>query len=281
MSDFLFTPFNFPFMQTAMVAALAIAVVCGLTSCFLVMKGWSMMGDAISHAVLPGIVLAVILGVPLLLGALVSGLICAILAGVVRSNSIIKQDTALGIVFTGMFSLGLLMFAAIETDQHLQHILFGNLMGLPLEIMAPLLVTASLVTLLLLVFKKSLVLWVFDTSHASTIGMPIQVIHLGFLTMLAATIVSALHAVGVVLVVAMLVAPGLTAQLVTHRFDHMLVISVLSAVASSFIGLILSFHWDAATGPTIVLVQGFFFLVSLCVNKYRLAHHKPTESRTA
>lgn len=128
--ELLITPFIFPFMQKALITALVTGTVCAILSCFLILKGWSLMGDAISHAVLPGIVIAFVIGIPLSIGAFMSGIFCAVATGYLKENSRIKEDTVMGIVFSGMFAFGLVLFARIDTDQHLTHILFGNILGI-------------------------------------------------------------------------------------------------------------------------------------------------------
>ncbi|WP_087021385.1 metal ABC transporter permease [Thaumasiovibrio subtropicus] len=271
MNEWLITPFSFPFMQDALIAAIATAIVCALLSCYLVLKGWAMMGDAISHAVLPGVVLAAVLGIPLAIGAVLSGLSCALLTGFVKNHSRIKEDTAMGIMFTGLFSLGLILFSVIDTDQHLQHILFGNLMGIPAKTLLTVILTAVVTVLIIALKGKDIMCWCFDNVHAKSIGLNTSLLHYGFLVILASAIVAAMQAVGVVLVVAMLVAPGLTAQLLCRRFASMQFIAVSSAIIAVTLGIVLSFHLDAATGPTIVLVQTALFCLALGYQRLSLS----------
>lgn len=266
MSDLWFwlaEPLSFPFMQRALIVALLVASVCAVLSCFLVLKGWSLMGDAVSHAVLPGIVLAYVLRAPLAIGAFATGLLCALATGYIRANSRVKEDTVLGIVFAGLFALGIFLFTKIETDQHLTHVLFGNLLGTTREEMDLLLVIALPVLALLLVFRQTLMLYVFDPAQARALGLPVPLLHFGLLALLAATTVAALKAVGVILVVAMLVTPGAIGFLLARRFGAMMMIAWGTAVFASIAGVFLSFHLDMPTGPLIVTVQFGLFAAAL------------------
>lgn len=258
--DFFAVPLSYGFMQRALLAALLVGAVCAVLSCFLVLRGWSLMGDAVSHAVLPGIVLAFLLGLPLALGAFVAGLFCALATGYLKENSRVKEDTVLAIVFSGMFALGLVMFVKVDTDQHLNHILFGNLLG----VTVPELVETAIVAVVTLGFvlarRRDLALYCFDQNHARAVGLPVRLLHYGLLVFLSLSIVAALKAVGIILVVSMLVAPGAIGYLTANRFDRMLAVASASAIFSSVAGTFLSFHINGATGPCIVLVQAVLFL---------------------
>lgn len=260
--EFVTAPLAFEFMQRALLAAVLIGAVCAVLSCYLVLRGWSLMGDAISHAVLPGIVLAFVTGLPLALGAFAAGLSSAVLTGYLKENSRIKEDTVMGIVFSGMFGLGLVLMTKIETDQHLIHILFGNMLGVTWRDVAEIALIAGSVLAIVLARRRDLLLYCFDPQHARAIGLPVRVMHYGLLALLALTIVAAIKAVGVILVVAMLITPGATAYLLTNRFDRMLAISAAVAVGSSIAGTLASFHIDGATGPCIVLTQAAIFLMA-------------------
>jgi manganese/iron transport system permease protein len=263
LQTYLIDPFAFPFMQRALIVALLVGAVCALLSCYLVLKGWALMGDAISHAVLPGIVLAYVAGLPLAAGAFGAGLACALLTGYLEENSRVKEDTVMGIVFSGMFALGLVMFVEIETDQHLTHILFGNMLGVRWWDIVETALIAVPTIIFVIARRRDLLLYCFDPAHARAIGLPVRRLHLGLLILLSLTIVAALKAVGVILVIAMLVAPGAIAFLLTRRFDRMLAVSCAVAIGSSVVGTLLSFHLDVATGPAIVVLQAVLFLAAL------------------
>jgi manganese/iron transport system permease protein len=262
MIEWITVPLAYPFMQRALLAAVLIGAVASVLSCYLVLKGWSLMGDAISHAVLPGIVTAYVLGLPLAAGAFVAGLSCALLTGYLKENSRVKEDTVMGIVFSGMFGFGLVLFTKVETDQHLNHILFGNLLGVTAVELIETAAVAAGTLLIVLVKRRDLLLYCFDPSHARAIGLPVRVLHYGLLILLSLTIVAALKAVGIILVIAMLVAPGAIAYLLTDSFERMLVIAFAVSTGSSVLGTILSFHIDGATGACIVLVQMAVFLLA-------------------
>jgi manganese/iron transport system permease protein len=227
-----------------------------------VLKGWSLMGDAISHAVLPGIVIAYVIGLPLAIGAFVAGLSCAVFTGYLKETSRVKEDTVLGIVFSGMFGLGLVLFTKVETDQHLLHILFGNVLGVTVRDLVETAVIAGGTLAVVLLKRRDLLLYCFDPNHARAIGLPVRALHYGLLILLSLTIVASLKAVGIILLIAMLIAPGAIAYLLTDNFERMLAIATAVAVASSIVGTIASFHVDGATGACIVLVQAFAFVLA-------------------
>lgn len=260
--SFFAEPLSYAFMQRALFAAILIGAVCSVLSCYLVLKGWSLMGDAISHAVLPGVVVSFVLGLPLAVGAFAAGLLCAVATGYLKENSRVKEDTVMGIVFSGMFGFGLVLFSKVETDQHLNHILFGNMLGITGRDLVEVGIIAGITLLVVIAKWRDLLLYCFDPAHARAVGLPLPVIHYGLLVLLALTIVASIKAVGIILVVAMLIAPGATAYLLTNRFSRMLMIAAAVAIGSSVAGTLISFHVDGATGPCIVLVQAFVFVLA-------------------
>jgi manganese/iron transport system permease protein len=260
--DWFAVPLSYPFMQRALIVSVLVGAVCAVLSCYLVLKGWSLMGDAISHAVLPGIVVAYVLGLPLAIGAFAAGLSCALLTGYLKETSRVKEDTVMGIVFSGMFGFGLVIFTKVETDQHLLHILFGNVLGVTVRDLIETAVIAGGTLAIVLLRRRDLLLYCFDPNHARAIGLPVRVLHYGLLVLLSLTIVGSLKAVGIILVIAMLVAPGATAYLLTDSFERMLVIATAVAVGSSALGTVASFHLDAATGACIVLLQAMVFVLA-------------------
>ena len=262
MIDALLAPFAFAFMQQAMIVAVLVAVPMGLLSPFLVLKGWSLMGDAISHAVLPGVVLAYIAGIPLGIGAFAAGMICALFTGYLKENSRIKEDTVMGIVFSGMFGLGIVLYTSIETELHLDHILFGDMLGVGWADIAEAGIIAALVGVLVLAKSRDLMLTAFDPQHARAIGLPVRLLHYGLLAVISLTIVGALKAVGIILAIAMLIAPGAIAFLLVNRFGAMLALALAIAVSASFLGVYLSFFLDSAPAPTIVLLMTAAFIAA-------------------
>lgn len=262
MIETLLLPFAFPFMQQAFVIAVLVAVPMAMLSCFLVLKGWSLMGDAISHAVLPGVVLAYVAGLPLAVGAFAAGMVCALATGFLKENSRIKEDTVMGIVFSGMFGLGIVLYTKIETDVHLDHILFGDMLGITWSDVMQSGVIALVSVGAIGIFRRDLLLNAFDPQHARAIGLPVRLLHYGLLAVLSLAIVGALKAVGIILAIAMLIAPGAIAFLLATRFSQMMAISVVVAVLASVFGVYLSFFIDSAPAPTIVLLMSLAFVAA-------------------
>ncbi|ODT05841.1 MAG: hypothetical protein ABS58_14065 [Mesorhizobium sp. SCN 65-20] len=271
MIETLALPFAFPFMQQAFAIALLVAVPMALLSCFLVLKGWSLMGDAVSHAVLPGVALAYVAGIPLAIGAFVAGMGCALATGYFKANSRIKEDTVMGIVFSGMFGFGIVLYTKIQTDVHLDHILFGNMLGVTWRDVGETAVIAVLASGAIGIFRRDLLLQAFDAQHAQAIGLPVRLLHYGLLAVLSLTIVGALKAVGIIISIAMLIAPGAVAFLLTDRFERMLLVAVLVATLASFFGVYISFFIDSAPAPTIVLLMSLAFVVAFFISKRRTA----------
>ncbi|WP_417682390.1 metal ABC transporter permease [Roseibium sp.] len=261
--DLALLPLQFPFMQKAFLITVLIAPAAAMLSCFLVLKGWSLMGDAVSHAVLPGVVLAYIAGVPLVFGAFLAGLFTAIATGFIKDHSRVKQDTVMGVVFSGMFGLGIVIYTSIESEIHLDHILFGNMLGVG---------AGDLWTAGLIAVPVALILWVkwpdvlahaFDPIQARMVGLPANAIHYGLLMILSATIVAMLSSVGIILSVAFLIAPGAIAFLLTRRFAAMLLAAVAMALFAGVSGIYVSFWIDSAPAPTIVLILTALFIAAL------------------
>ncbi|WP_419694286.1 metal ABC transporter permease [Mesorhizobium muleiense] len=263
--DTLLTPFQFGFMVNALIASVLVAVPTALLSCFLVLKGWSLMGDAISHAVFPGVVIAYILGFPYSIGAFAAGMVCALATGFLKDNSRIKQDTVMGIVFSGMFGLGLVLYVKIQSDVHLDHILFGDVLGIGLRDIVETGLIAAITAGIIGIKWRDFLLHAFDPAQARAVGLRVNLLHYGLLCLISLTIVGALKAVGIIMAIAMLIAPGAIAFLLTRKFSAMLILSVAIAVAASFLGVYLSFFIDSAPAPTIVLMLSAAFIAAFVV----------------
>ncbi len=256
-------PLAHEFMQRALIMSLLIGTVCSIFSCFLVLKGWSLMGDAVSHSILPGLIMSVAIGIPLTTGAFIAGLSCAIGIGYIKENSRVKEDAVMGIVFSGMFALGLVLVTKIETDIHLMHVLFGNVLGISSYDLWEAGIIATICSLIMLIKRKDFMLYCFDPIYASVIGLSANMLRYALLILLTLTIVSSLKAAGIILVVAMLIAPGAIGFLLTKSFDKMLLIALAASIMSCLIGTIISFHIDAATAPLIVVIQSGLFILAL------------------
>ncbi|MDN5759462.1 MAG: metal ABC transporter permease, partial [Tomitella sp.] len=257
--DVVLEPLSYTFMMRALITTAIAAVVCALLSCWLVLVGWSLMGDAVSHAVLPGVVLAYILGVPFAVGALVFGILAVVLIGAVRGTSRVKEDAAIGIVFTTLFALGLVLVSVTPSHTDLNHIIFGNILGVSAADMLQVGILGAVALVVLLAKRRDLTLYAFDPTHAHAIGLSPRRLGAVLLGLLALTSVVALQVVGVILVVAMLIIPGATAYLLTDRFGRMLVIAPAMSVSCSVVGIYLSYYLDAASGGMVVLTQGGAF----------------------
>jgi len=261
-------PLSFEFMQQALVISVLVAVPAAALSCLLVLKGWSLMGDAISHAVLPGIILAHMLGLPLLVGAFATGMLCAVSTGFLTQNSRLKEDTVMGVVFSGLFAFGLVLYSQVHTNVHLDQILFGNILGISWrDVIQTGLITITVLAIFLTRLRDILV-FAFDPQHAGVVGLNTTLMHYGLLAMLSLIIVASIKAVGIILVIAVLIAPGATSFLLTDRFDHMIYWAIAIACFASVTAVIASYHLDSAPAPTIVvLLTCLFILVFLFAPK--------------
>lgn len=260
MIETLVQPFQFGFMVNAFVIMAIVTVPTSLLSCYLVLKGWSLMGDAISHAVLPGVVLAYIMGIPLIFGAFCAGMFCAVSTGFLAGNSRVKQDTVMGIVFSGMFGVGIVLYTKIPTDVHLDHILFGNMLGVKGADLLTAGIIAIFVGLVVLIKRKDLLLHAFDPIQAQAVGLRVNWLHYGLLTLISMTIVATLSSVGIILSIGLLIAPGAIAFLLTKRFSLMLPIAVGVTMMSAMLGIYISFYIDSAPAPTIILILTVIFI---------------------
>jgi manganese/iron transport system permease protein len=260
--DTLLLPFRFGFMQNAFLISILVSVPTALLSCFLVMKGWALMGDAVSHAVLPGIVLAYILGLPLIIGAFAAGMTCAVATGYLANNSRVKQDTVMGVVFSGMFGLGIVLYVSVETEMHLDHILFGNMLGVDATELWTAGIISAGVGLMLALKWRDWLLHSFDPAQAQASGLWVGWLHYGMLTALSLTIVATLSAVGLILAIGLLIAPGAIAFLLVRQFKTMLWVAVAVCMSAMLLGTYASFFIDSAPAPTIILILTAMFIAA-------------------
>ncbi|MBT9313736.1 metal ABC transporter permease [Leptothoe kymatousa TAU-MAC 1615] len=263
MVQWLLEPLQAGFMVKALWVSAFVGTVCAVLSCYITLKGWSLMGDAVSHAVVPGVVVAYALGLPFALGAFVFGFGATVIIGYVKSQTRLKEDAVIGVIFTGFFAFGLVLATKIPSNVDLFHILFGNVLGISPSDIIQTLIAGTTTLVVILLRRKDLLLFCFDPNHAKAIGLNTQLMYYTLLSVLALTIVTALQTAGIVLVVAMLVTPGATAYLLTDRFDHMLAISVATSVVSCILGTYLSYHLDMPTGGTIVVLMTILFAVAM------------------
>ena len=279
MMALLLEPLQFTFMSHALLISLVVSIPCALLSVFLVLKGWALMGDAMSHAVFPGIVLAWILGFPLAGGAFVAGVFCAVATGYLKDNSRIKQDTVMGIVFSGMFAAGLILYIAVKPDVHLDHILFGDMLGITIGDIIQTVIIAGLVTLVISVKWRDFLLFSFDYQQAQASGLHTRWLHYGLLCMVSLTIVATLKAVGIILSISLLIAPGAIAVLLTQRFHIALLLATGISVIVSMAGVWLSFFIDSASAPTIVVLFAVMFIMTFTVTSINARTKENAEPR--
>ena len=263
MIDSIIQPLQYEFMVRAITLSILVGVVCSMLSCFLMVKRWSLMGDAISHSVLPGVVISYIIGIPFGIGAFVFGLLSVVGIGVIKARTRIKEDAIIGIMFTSLFALGIVLVSAIPSNIDLMHILFGYVLGITNKDAIQTTVLGLSTIGLVLWLYKDLVLFCFDPKHARAIGINTTLLYYALLIMLALTTVAAMQTVGVILVIAMLVTPGVTGYLWTNRFDLMMCISIVSGVAACIFGAYASYYLNVSTGGAIVLAQAILFVLSL------------------
>ena len=262
-------------MVRALLISATVGGVCGLLSCYMILKGWALMGDAVSHSVLPGVILAYAIGLPFSVGAFVFGVGSVATIGFVKQKSRIKEDTVIGLVFTGFFALGLVLLSKTRSNIDLMHILFGNVLGISIADIQQTVLISALVTAVLLLFRRDLLLFCFDPTHARSIGINTGVLHYLLLSVLSLAAVAGLQTVGIILVVAMLVTPGATAYLLTDRFDRMSWLAIGSSIVSSLLGVYTSYWTDSSTAGCIVLVQtGLFLIAFLFAPKHGILRHR-------
>ena len=259
----LLTPLQYEYMLKAIFVSAAIGGVCAFLSCFITLKGWSLMGDALSHSVVPGVAVAYYAGWPFAAGAFVTGLLAAVGMGFVKTKTRLREDAVIGVVFTAFFALGLLLISLYPTQVDLRSIVFGNILGISDPDILQVLIISG-VTLLVLAFKwRDLLLFCFDANQARALGLNTTALHFTLLTLLSATAVAALQTVGACLVVAMLVTPGATAYLLTDRFAKMIGLAVTMGVGTSIVGAYASYFFDGSTGGCIVTLQSALFVLAL------------------
>jgi iron/zinc/copper transport system permease protein len=253
---------HYEFLQRALITSILVGIVCGVIGCFIILRGMSLMGDAISHAVLPGVAISYMLGINIFYGAVVTGLLTALAIGYISQNSRIKDDTSIGIMFTAAFAVGIIVITLLQSSTDLYHILFGNVLAVPASEMWMTFIVTVIVLLSVFLFFKELLVTTFDPTMSAAYGLPNRVIHYLLMVLLTMTTVASLQTVGIVLVVAMLITPAATAYLLTNRLGLMVFLAAGFGVIASIIGLYFSFSYNLASGPTIVVVASTMFAVA-------------------
>ena len=273
LADFFQALGKYDFLQSALITAIMVGIMSGVIGCFIILRGMSLMGDAISHSVLPGVAVAYMLGINILIGASIFGVLAAMLIGYVASHSKIKVDTAIGVVFSFFYALGFILISMAESSTNLHHILFGNILAVSNSDMITTAIVLGIVIIFVQIFYKELLITSFDPTFAKTYGLNTQLIHYSLMLVLTLVTVSALQTVGIILVVAMLITPAATAYFWTDRLSIMLVFSAIFGVVSSICGLYFSYTFNWASGPAIVIVAAGLFLISFVFSpKQNLLH---------
>ena len=261
-------PFTYSFMQRAVIVTSVTALCTGLLSAWVILLGWSLLGDAISHAVLPGVVISYILGIPFSIGALIAALLTVGLIGTIRGKTNLKDDTAIGIVFTTFFAFGLVLISMTPSTTDLHSILFGNLLGVRQSALIQVVVIALLASALVLIKRRDITLWSFDAINARSLGINPTLMRGFMLTMLALVIVASMQAVGVILVVAMLITPGAISLLIFARMRSTLIWTPVISWVTAMSGLLISYWTDVSSGGMIVVVQGCTFMVVFATKRW-------------
>ena len=256
----LLVPFSYEYMAKAMWVSALVGAVCAFLSAYLMLKGWSLMGDALAHSIVPGVAGAYILGFPFAVGAFFAGILAALGMQFVKQHSRLREDAVIGLVFTSLFALGLLMASIWPTSVSIQTIVLGNILAISNEDVVQVAIIAGVSLAILTLRWKDLMVTFFDENHARSLGLNTTALRVTFFALLSACTVAALQTVGACLVIAMVVTPGATAYLLTDRFGRLIVISVLIGAGTCFVGAYLSYFLDGATGGVIVTLQTLLFL---------------------
>ena len=270
MVEWLIEPLSYSFALRGLLASILAALSCAVLSAFVVWRGMSFIGDAVAHSILPGIVVAFMLGFSLMLGALIAAAVAAIGIGLLTRKQAVREDTAIGVIFTGLFALGILLMSRVSSYRDLTHVLFGNILGVGRSDLWVLLGIVVAVGTALFLFYKELLVTSFDPAHARVIGLSPDAVRYGLLLLIALTVVAGVQSVGVVLVLALLITPAAVASLLAIRLGAVIALSITIAVLSSIIGFYASYYLDVASGATIVLVLSAAFIIAYITRQLRI-----------
>lgn len=260
--DLLLEPFAYTYMTKAIWVSALVGAVCAFLSCYLILKGWALMGDALSHSVVPGVAIAYLAGLPYALGAFTSGIIAALGITAVKRLTMLREDAVIGLVFTSFFAVGLLIVSINPTAVNVNTIIFGNILAIADEDILQVIIISAISLAVLGLRWKDIMLAFFDESHARSVGLNPVGLRILFFVLLSACIVAALQTVGAVLVIAMVVTPGATAYLLTDRFGRMIWIAMAAGAGTSALGAYISYFVDGATGGLIVVLQTVLFVLA-------------------
>ncbi|MBE9166722.1 metal ABC transporter permease [Pleurocapsales cyanobacterium LEGE 06147] len=281
MLETLLEPLQYSFMQRSLIVAIVVGIICAVVGSYLMVQRLALLGDAISHSVLPGLAIAYLMGANIFVGAFVAGIISTIFINLIRTRSNIKEDTAMGIVFSAFFALGITLITTIQKDTKidLNHFLFGNILGVTAADVRDTLIIAFIVISVVVLLYKELLFYTFDKLGAQAVGLPVNLLDLGLMMLIGLTIVASLKAVGVILVLSLLITPAATAYLLVERLHQVMFLGVAIAVTASIAGMYLSYFYNLPSGPAIVLVtSGIFILAFLFSPGQGVFTHPPSNS---
>ncbi|MCM0577410.1 metal ABC transporter permease [Staphylococcus aureus] len=268
MLEFVEHLFTYQFLNRALITSIIVGIVCGTVGSLIVLRGLSLMGDAMSHAVLPGVALSFLFGIPMFIGALITGMIASIFIGYITSSSKTKPDAAIGISFTAFLASGIIIISLINTTTDLYHILFGNLLAITNSAFLTTIVIGSIVLILIIIFYRPLMISTFDPTFSRMSGLNTTLLHYFVLLLLSLVTVASIQTVGIILVVALLITPASTAFLISKKLYSMMIIASLISVISSIVGLYYSYIYNIPSGATIVLCTFVIYIITLFFTKF-------------
>lgn len=268
MLEFVEHLFTYQFLNRALITSIIVGIVCGTVGSLIVLRGLSLMGDAMSHAVLPGVALSFLFGIPMFIGALITGMIASIFIGYITSSSKTKPDAAIGISFTSFLASGIIIISLINTTTDLYHILFGNLLAITNSAFLTTIVIGSIVLILIIIFYRPLMISTFDPTFSRISGLNTTLLHYFVMLLLSLVTVASIQTVGIILVVALLITPASTAFLISKKLYSMMIIASLISVISSIVGLYYSYIYNIPSGATIVLCTFVIYIITLFFTKF-------------
>ncbi|WP_086096336.1 metal ABC transporter permease [Staphylococcus aureus] len=268
MLEFVEHLFTYQFLNRALITSIIVGIVCGTVGSLIVLRGLSLMGDAMSHAVLPGVALSFLFGIPMFIGALITGMIASIFIGYITSSSKTKPDAAIGISFTAFLASGIIIISLINTTTDLYHILFGNLLAITNSAFLTTIVIGSMVLILIIIFYRPLMISTFDPTFSRMSGLNTTLLHYFVMLLLSLVTVASIQTVGIILVVALLITPASTAFLISKKLYSMMIIASLISVISSIVGLYYSYIYNIPSGATIVLCTFVIYIITLFFTKF-------------
>ncbi|WP_414569143.1 metal ABC transporter permease [Nostoc sp. CCY 9925] len=265
MLEALIEPLQYGFMQRSLVIAILVGLLCAVVGSYLMVQRLALLGDAISHSVLPGLAIAFMVGANIYIGAFIAGVISTMAIAWIRVRSPIKEDAAMGIVFSAFFALGITLITVIQKDNKidLNHFLFGNILGVTIDEVRDTAIIAAIVLIVVVLIYKELLFYTFDPLGAQAAGLPVDRLNFGLMLLIALTIVASMKAVGVILVLSLLITPGATAYLLVKRLNQVMILGAVIGIISSISGMYLSYFYNLPSGPAIVLVVSGLFLLAL------------------